>query len=402
MNRDITRLVIGCHKDKELLEQPPASDHYKEVQAGAALTDKRIYGQNDHDGFDLSISDRNPRYSEMTAVWWARHNISSDYVGIEHYRRRFCLSDAEISSLIDKGVSLITLKKLDLEMPLYDFMNQEDFASVFDKAIEIVKLCHPEDFELTAELVNETGFHPCNMNIWSLEHFRDYCDWLFPMLEIFYKDVPEKRDAYLHRDVGFMAERLSHVYVEKLIRSGISYAECDYVQLKSSGTEPEDVPSPGNREAFMSHLEKLFSAGLFRQCRDTLLKGYSTCEDDDINFYSRYARVFHIYMDELKYCDLSLFEYLPGELTRTLSDTAKAVMEPGTKVLQLLSDPSQKTEEEFVNYMTGLRFSGPVIGRYIKGIANNPDVYNYVAAVLNDGGLGKTAIELIRWSRDNV
>ena len=107
-------------------------------------------------------------------------------------------------------------------------------------------------------------------------------------------------------------------------------------------------------------------------------------------------------MDELKYCDLSLFEYLPGELTRTLSDTAKAVMEPGTKVLQLLSDPSQKTEEEFVNYMTGLRFSGPVIGRYIKGIANNPDVYNYVAAVLNDGGLGKTAIELIRWSRDNV
>ena len=60
--------VISCHTDKPLLEERPSSVYEIPIQAGAALTDMRTCAINDHDGFPESISDRNLRYSEVTAM----------------------------------------------------------------------------------------------------------------------------------------------------------------------------------------------------------------------------------------------------------------------------------------------------------------------------------------------
>ena len=107
-DRRLKRYIISCHVDKPLEAEAPQSVYIVPIQAGAALTGKRICELNDHDGFPESISYRNDRYSEVTAMWWIGHHIDVPYVGIEHYRRRFRLSDEEIASYLGDGIDIIT------------------------------------------------------------------------------------------------------------------------------------------------------------------------------------------------------------------------------------------------------------------------------------------------------
>ncbi len=107
-DKRLKRYIISCHVDKPLLEEEPFSVYNCPIQAGAALTEKRICELNDHDGFPESRSDRNDRYSEVTAMWWIGNHIDTPYIGIEHYRRRFRLTDEEIAAYMDEGIDIIT------------------------------------------------------------------------------------------------------------------------------------------------------------------------------------------------------------------------------------------------------------------------------------------------------
>lgn len=382
MDKRLIRLIVGCHMDKELLEAPPASVHDLFVQAGAALTDKRLYPFNDHDGFEQSISDRNMRYSEMTAVFWAYHRTESDYIAIEHYRRRFLMGEEELDRLMDSGVELITLKKLDLGMSLWDFMNQQDFVHAFAFALDIVKEMHPEDHELALELAGDRYFRPCNMNIWSRPLFDRYCSWLFPMLDEFYHRVPQKTDICLRRDAGYMAERLTYVFVEKLIREGVAFAESDYRKYESRDNAVLSIPDISDGEAFMEKIEELYAACRIENCRDAFMKAYNSLDDEAGKPFSKYARVFHIYMDELKQCELSLFEYLPEDMRKSLGSVADAVLELGKNVVRLLMDPSPETEEAFAAFIRMTSFSLPAVFRFSDGISDQPAVRDYISAVM--------------------
>ena len=111
MSKETNRLamyIICCHVDKPMEEGDLKSKYNIPLQAGAALTDKRICDLNDYDGFDDSISDRNKRYSEMTAMYWIGKHINTEYVGVGHYRRRFLLSDSELDKYMDKGFDIIS------------------------------------------------------------------------------------------------------------------------------------------------------------------------------------------------------------------------------------------------------------------------------------------------------
>ena len=130
LNNLLTTIIVGCHKDKALKNAPALNPWEIQVQAGAALTDIRIYPQNDHDDFPESISDRNQRYSEMTAIWWAYHHINTPYIGIEHYRRRFSISPQELEDELNNGVDVITLKKVDLGTPMTKQMKCFEYTSV--------------------------------------------------------------------------------------------------------------------------------------------------------------------------------------------------------------------------------------------------------------------------------
>lgn len=72
------------------------SDIITPIQTGRAIADE-VFEEMIGDDTGDNISDRNPKYSELTAQYWAWKNYDKignpDYIGFMHYRRHFIFND---------------------------------------------------------------------------------------------------------------------------------------------------------------------------------------------------------------------------------------------------------------------------------------------------------------------
>lgn len=232
-NIDLKLYVISCHKDKELQDDVSASKYESGIQAGAVLTDIRTQGINDHDGFADSISDRNERYSEGTAMYWIYRNDTSEYIGISHYRRRFDLTDKELENIIGGKADIVTLDSVDLGQSIKDNYIEMLYGKDWELFMDIILRHSPEYYEYALQYFDNNFFHPCNMNIFRGELYQEFGDWAFPIVDEFYRLSPRKTDRYQRRDAGFILERLSSLYVEIKKNEGCNVVEVPLRVLKS-------------------------------------------------------------------------------------------------------------------------------------------------------------------------
>ena len=79
-SNQLSLFVVSCHVDKELNEELNPSKYEIPIQAGAALTDIKTAKLNDYDDFPESISDRNHRYSELSAIYYICLRVKSSQV----------------------------------------------------------------------------------------------------------------------------------------------------------------------------------------------------------------------------------------------------------------------------------------------------------------------------------
>ena len=77
------RIYIACHATNPGLNEAPfAPMHVGRARAGAPIPN--TIGDDDGD----NISAENPRYCELTALYWAwKNDTTSDRIGLMHYRR---------------------------------------------------------------------------------------------------------------------------------------------------------------------------------------------------------------------------------------------------------------------------------------------------------------------------
>lgn len=222
--------VVHSQYDKELVEDIPDKTYEISIQVGADLADKVLCSVQDDEGDN--ISEKNREYCELTGLYWVWKNDKSDYIGLSHYRRKFSLTDREIQSIITEDVDIVVtvpVMNLDTVRGQYIKDHCELDWQVMTKAINELS---PEYADALETVGNGEFYFAYNMFIAKKVVLNNYCEWLFKILKYCEEKIGHKEDAYQNRYIGFLAERLLTVYIEKHKELNVVVAHKHFIETK--------------------------------------------------------------------------------------------------------------------------------------------------------------------------
>lgn len=225
-------ILIATHKEYQM----PADPLYLPVHVGKAISTASLPYQGDNTG--EHISEKNPYYCELTALYHAWKNLSADYLGLAHYRRHFArkkpgllcknkfpfvLTSKEAASLLEQYDILLPKKRnyfIETNYSQYIHAHPEEPLL---KTKELIHTLYPDYDSAFLQVMNSKTGHRFNMFVMKKELFDDYCTWLFHILFELEKSLDvSSYDTYNKRVYGFLAERLLDVYITK---HNLSYKE---------------------------------------------------------------------------------------------------------------------------------------------------------------------------------
>lgn len=211
------KIVVASHKPYWMPNDPM----YIPVQVGAAGKESIPGFQRDDEGDN--ISEKNPRYCELTALYWAWKNLDADYVGLAHYRRHFAgsgergvLTTEEAAQLVAKAPVVLPKKRhyvIETVGNHYAHTFEESHLNLVHSSLQRMSLDTLPAFE---RHMNGRSAHIWNMCIMRRDVLDKWCSWLFPVL----KDVEErinfdKMTPFEARVIGRLSERLLDPWLNK-------------------------------------------------------------------------------------------------------------------------------------------------------------------------------------------
>lgn len=241
---DTIKIFISYHKESEVLK----SDIMTPIHVGAKKSSVVLDMLRDDEGDN--ISEKNDRYCELTAQYWAWKNVKADYYGFMHYRRHFIFRD--VPYWVEDG-ALVEFDRIDLQYKMelglcddsirrcldgYDIlipsMTDTSLWGTMSNEIQFSSLenLHAVDFNIVCQTIMDLypDYKPYvlkfrmskkaywyNMFVMKKELFSDYSEWLFTILQ-----SAEKRIDFTgynqqeSRVLAFMAERLFTIWLMKL------------------------------------------------------------------------------------------------------------------------------------------------------------------------------------------
>lgn len=225
-------IAIAAHKPY----WTPSDSTYIPIQVGAIRSNKTINGfQRDDEGD--SVSDLNPRYCELTALYWLWRNDSSDYKGLVHYRRYFAgsgekgvASADDINALLDAAPIVLPNKR-----HYYISSVEQHYADTFsgehiEALREVLSLESPEVLNSFNKHMRRRSAHIWNMCIMRSDIYHEWCSWLFPILKKTERMIDfDGMSAFEERVMGRLSERLLDPWIEA---NGYSFVECKVVSTE--------------------------------------------------------------------------------------------------------------------------------------------------------------------------
>lgn len=217
------KILIATHKAWEM----PSESIYLPVQVGSKGKENLGYQQDDE---GENISELNPYFSELTALYWAWKNLDTDYLGLVHYRRYFTKPHYSKKATIDERVMdkhiLDSLLKKDVALvPKKRNYYIETLKSHYDHTLDVTHLevarsiineLNPEYLSAFDSVMNQRGGYMYNMFIMPKKLADQYCDWLFPILfELFERIGFDNMTAFKKRYPGRVSELLFNVWLKK-------------------------------------------------------------------------------------------------------------------------------------------------------------------------------------------
>ena len=228
------KILIATHKKSHM----PMDEIYLPVRVGSAMAKDYFGYQRDDEG--ENISEKNPFFCELTALYWGWKNVDADYIGLAHYRRHFScrkskwkfasiLSSIEAKELCGKyDVILPKKRKYYIETLASHYKHTHDIEHL-ELTREIIRKQCPDYLSTFDKVMERTWAHMFNMCIMKRELLNDYCSWMFAILFELEKEVDMKNlSAFDARLYGRVSEFLLDIWLK---HNNIRYKEIGYVQI---------------------------------------------------------------------------------------------------------------------------------------------------------------------------
>lgn len=232
-----TTIIIATHKPYWVPDDPM----YLPVQMGHAIHPAIGYIGDDT---GENISERNANFCELTGLYWAAHNIDSDYIGIVHYRRYF--GSRKKSIFAPKKERVIGHEELSAILATTNvILPKERHYFIETNYTQYIHAHHKQDLTVTRSIIerkcpeylpaydlymSKTHGHHFNMFVMKRELLCHYCTWLFDILFELERELD--MTGYSDNDkrvFGFVSERLLDAW---LTTNNISYEELDLVYME--------------------------------------------------------------------------------------------------------------------------------------------------------------------------
>lgn len=249
------KVFVCCHQPADVPNHPLLQP----IQVGAALAEER-FPNFLYDDIGENISHKNRRYCELTAQYWAWKNIEADYYGFFHYRRYlypdlntkqpYRIEGKASRTMLERlgyGRFADTVSQYDMLLPKGENMClsvRDHYANApahhrkdLELADAVARELYPSYGRAIEAYLSDTICYFGNIFIMKQSIFRDYCGWLFSILEEFDRraDVSGYSRQELRVD-GYLAERLLGIYWTQH-RNTMRVLELPRVHLVPDGRE---------------------------------------------------------------------------------------------------------------------------------------------------------------------
>lgn len=207
---ELTVFMSKFYKDQTLKKQYKIPDWVHPIQAGAALTDVRVTSLRDDEGDNISA--KNVNYSELSAMYWIGKHADSDYLGLFHYRRILDVAEEDLYRIMENDIDVI-LPYPTIHYPnIYEhhkrYLKEQDWQAM----LQALRECEPSYAKKLPAIFEGQYFYNYNMLIAKRKVFKDYCDWLFPILKRVEELSTPKGSERADRYIGYMGENLTTLY----------------------------------------------------------------------------------------------------------------------------------------------------------------------------------------------
>lgn len=250
------KILVCYHKPEHVFQ----NEILTPVHLGRALADRELtagspLGAMPGDDSGENISGLNPKFCEMTALYWAWKNYAAlgdpDYCGLLHYRRLLDFAGGQPSGVLRlnsagavrpesvapqviRGVvsrhdacvkSPVRIKWLDPQgRPGLCNVLQQYLTVHGDRylveAFGLAAALYPDYAPDVAAYSASLDHYLCNLAVLRREIFLDYAAWMFSILFEMEKRIDYARPGQDPRAISYLSERLTGLYLTRLRRLG--------------------------------------------------------------------------------------------------------------------------------------------------------------------------------------